>query len=200
LPPTTLPPTTLPAQSVWERVLADPALTQFADAVEQAGLIGLLDSQETVPDTDAQPEAEFLTVLAPTNEAIGAIANWDEIAADPAALERFVLSHLIGETLTAEAILALPELTTLGEDILTIDPEAQTVNGARFVTADETALNGLVHSVDSVLVVPTLTPPPTEPAPETPATEPPTAATPPAGTPAPTDTAAPVETTPPTAG
>jgi len=164
-------------------VLADPELSEFADAVGIAGLVELLDGQATVPD----PEAEFVTVLAPTNDAIDAIADWEEIKADPAAIDRFVLAHVVDGTLTAEAILAVPELTTLGTDILVIDPTQQTINGAGFVTLDQTALNGILHSVDLVLVVPSVTPPTTLPAaPETlPATAPDTAPdTAPPGTPA----------------
>jgi len=173
LPPTTTS-TTVPAESAWDRVLADPELSEFAEAVEIAGLVDLLDGQPTEPP---DPDAEFVTVLAPTNEAIEAIANWEEINADPAAIDRFVLAHLVEGTLTVADILAVSEVISLSTDELAVDPDAQTINGARFVTVDQTALNGNLHSVDGVLVVPSLTPPTTIPAP--PETAPPAPETPP---------------------
>ena len=62
-------------------------------------------------------------------------------------------------------------------------PATQTINGAHLVVIDQLGTNGIAHTVDAVLVVPTVTPPtepPTTLAPTTVAAgEPPPAPTPP---------------------
>jgi len=70
-------------------------------------------------------------------------------------------------------------LTNLNNEVLTVDPLLQTINGAHVLVPDVAAPNGFLHTVDAVLVAPAPTPPPTIP--ETPpATVP---ATPPGSTP-----------------
>jgi uncharacterized surface protein with fasciclin (FAS1) repeats len=132
--------------------------------------------------------SEGMTVLAPTNGAIANVPTWSEIESDPAALQRFVLAHVVPGQLDEQALFAAPQLTALSGDALQIDAGTQTINGAHLVVIDQLGTNGIAHSVDAVLVVPTVTPvtePPTTPAPAPAApTEPPAepAPTPPPAT------------------
>ena len=123
----------------------------------------------------------------PTNAVIQAAAGWPEIQGDEEALRRFVLSHLVPDSYLWADILAVPELINLNNEVLTIDPVLQTINGAHVLVPDLAAPNGFVNTVDAVLVAPTPTPPPTIPetppatVPATPPQTPP--ATPPGSTP-----------------
>lgn len=157
--------TIVQAESLWEVLAADPTLSQFTAAVQSAGLTDLLRGLD--------PEHPQLTVLAPTDEVLAEVAEWPEIQADPDRLERFVLAHLLPGVVPASTLFTPTdpptEFRTLDDELLVVDPVAETVNGASIVTPDVSAPNGLVSTVDAVLVVPPPAPPPTEPAP--PATE-----------------------------
>ena len=139
---------------------------------------------------------EGITVLAPTNSAIEALPTWGDIVGDAAALQQFLLAHILPGQVDEAEMFATTQVTALSGDVLQIDAATQTINGAHLVVIDQLGSNGIAHSVDAVLVVPTAAPaaveppPPTEPpataAPATirpaPATEPPLP-TPPATTP-----------------
>jgi uncharacterized surface protein with fasciclin (FAS1) repeats len=144
----------------------DPELSDYADAVGGTPeLVELIDNPQQV-----------VTVFVPTNEAIALVPNWDQIAADPVALEEFVRSHLVDGPRTIEDLFvgtAPYELPTLSGDPVTVDPQARTINGARIVTPDVRGTNGIVHTIDRLFVVPTVTPTTTTQASTTVATAPP---------------------------
>ena len=196
---------------MWEFIGDDSDLTEFAEAVEEAGLVDLFDGSDpaaevlasVLPEALAQPvidllNTEGITVLAPTNAAIDALPMWDDIVADDVALQQFVLAHVVPGQLDEQEIFAASQVSALSGDVLLIDPATQTINGAHLVVVDQLGTNGIAHTVDAVLVVPPVTPPtteapttaaptdppapPTDPAPE-PAPEPPTQTPPPATTP-----------------
>jgi uncharacterized surface protein with fasciclin (FAS1) repeats len=104
---------------------------------------------------------DVITVFVPTNSAIDQVPNWDAIVADPVALDRFVRSHAVPGALTIDQLFTgtTPrQLTTLSGEMLTVDPVQQTINGARIVTPDTPATNGVVQTVDRLLIVPEPTP------------------------------------------
>ena len=171
-------------ESLWDVVQADPNLTEFAAAVQTAGLVGLLDGPMPVADLSAlvgvdlqvelglDPSLDDYTVFAPPNAALTALPDWAAIKADPAASRRFVLAHVVPGTHVLAEILTLAELTSLNGDVLAIDQGAQTINGAHVVTPDIAAPNGVLHVVDTFVVVPSLAPPATTTvAPTAPTTE-----------------------------
>jgi uncharacterized surface protein with fasciclin (FAS1) repeats len=129
---------------------SDPQLSDYASAVAtDPVLVELIDGTDVI------------TVFAPTNSAIAQVPNWDAIVADPVALDRFVKSHAIPGALTVEQLFAgttPTQLTALSGDILTVDPVQQTINGARIVTPDTPATNGVVQTVDRLFIVPEPTP------------------------------------------
>jgi hypothetical protein len=174
-------------------------LSLFAEAVADAGLVALFDGSAAPGDALAglpvpPPQqvidvlnSQGMTVLAPTNGAIANVPTWSEIESDPAALQRFVLAHVVPGQLDEQALFAASQVTALSGDVLQIDAGTQTINGAHLVVIDQSGTNGIAHSVDAVLVVPAVTPPtepPTTPAPAPEPTEPPAevAPTPPPGT------------------
>jgi hypothetical protein len=192
---------------LWEFIGDDNDLTEFAEAVEDAGLVELFDGSASavevlasvLPEPLPQPVIDLLgtegiTVLAPTNAAIDALPTWGDIVDDDVALRQFVLAHVIPGQLDEQEIFAASQVTALSGDVLLIDPATQTINGAHLVVVDQLGTNGIAHTVDAVLVVPPAAPPTTEvtttapatvpPAPPTePAPEPPTPTPPPATTP-----------------
>ena len=184
---------------MWEFIGDDSDLTEFAEAVEDAGLVGLFDGSmssadalsSVLPEPLPQPvidllDAEGITVLAPTNEAIDGLPTWNDISDDDEALRHFVLAHVLAGQLDEEEIFAVEQVSALSGDVLLVEPATQTINGAHLVVIDQLGTNGIAHTVDAVLVVPPVTPPTSE-APTTAALAPPTAApaTPPPEEPAP---------------
>jgi hypothetical protein len=186
-------------------------LSRFAAAVEDAGLVALFDGSDApgavltsvLPAPPPQQvidvlTSEGMTVLAPTNGAIGNTETWPDIEADPAALQHFVLAHVVAGQFDEQELIAMTQLTTLSGDVVPVDAQTQTINGAHLVVTDQLATNGIGHSVDAALVVPAgpppTEPPPTEPPPagppptEPPPAEPPPTTVAPAATPAPAPT------------
>jgi uncharacterized surface protein with fasciclin (FAS1) repeats len=103
---------------------------------------------------------DVVTVFVPTNTAIAEVPNWDEIVADDAAFESFVRSHLLTGAVTSAQLFTGTEprqVATVSGELVTIDPVAQTINGASIVTADMPATNGLIHTIDQLFIVPTVT-------------------------------------------
>ena len=139
-------------------------------------------------------DAEGITVLAPTNEAIDALPTWNDISEDEDALQHFVLAHVLPGQFDEEELFAVDQVSALSGDVLLVDPATQTINGAHLVVIDQLGTNGIAHTVDAVLVVPPVTSPTTE-APTTAALAPPTAAP---ATPPPEEPAPPPPTPPPT--
>ncbi len=139
-----------PTQTDWELIQEDPQLSDYT-----AGFADRPELVELVNGTDV------VTVFAPTNAAIAQVANWDEIVADDEAFESFVRSHLISGALTAADLftgIEPYELPTLSGETIEVDPVNQTINGATIVTADTQGTNGIVQTIDALLVVPTLAP------------------------------------------
>jgi hypothetical protein len=163
LPPTTTLP---PATSLWEIVLAEPDLSVFRQAVEDAGLVGLIDGSLNIFDLSTllgvdlstelglDPAINLFTVFAPTNAAIEAEPTWAGIQGDVPALRNFVLSHVVADAYLLADLLTFGTATVLSGDTITIDPVAQTFNGVPVAVSDITAPNGVMHVVQTVLFVP----------------------------------------------
>ena len=172
-------------------MLADPDLTLFRQAVEDADLVDLFEGTMSLVDLSTElgvdlqldlgidPALDTFTVFAPVNTAIEDVPDWNGISQHPDALRRFVLAHIVPDSYLATDLFAETELTALSEDVLTIDSVQQTINGAHLVTTDLPAPNGVLHTVDALLVVPTPTSPaivPTTPPATVPETAPATVA------------------------
>ena len=138
-----------PTQTDWELIQADPQLSDYSAAVgTNPELIELINGDDDV------------TVFVPTNAALALVPNWDEIVADPGALDEFVRSHIIAGAVTVEELFAgdVPrQLATLGGQTVFVDPVARTINGASIVSADTPGTNGIVHTISQPFIIPTPT-------------------------------------------
>jgi Fasciclin domain len=161
---------------LWEFIDSDPELTLFADVVRDADLTGLFEDGDraaevlaaVLPEPLPQPvidvvNTQGVTALVPTNMAMQAALNSNDLATDETALQHFVLAHVLPGQLDEEAIFAATQVTALSGDVLLIDAgTTQTINGAHLVVIGQLGTNGIAHTVDAVLVVPQVTPSTTE--------------------------------------
>jgi Fasciclin domain len=161
---------------LWEFIDSDPELTLFADVVRDADLTGLFEDGDraaevlaaVLPEPLPQPvidvvNTQGVTALVPTNMAMQAALNSNDLATDETALQHFVLAHVLPGQLDEEAIFAATQVTALSGDVLLIDAgTTQTINGAHLVVIGQLGTNGIAHTVDAVLVAPPVTSPTTE--------------------------------------
>jgi len=98
-----------------------------------------------------------LTIFAPTNEAFAAMpaALRDNLLADPTALRNVLRYHVVVDRVTSADLVRLGRaLTALGETVaITATATGHVkVNDATIIQADITASNGLIHTIDRVLL------------------------------------------------
>lgn len=122
------------------------SFTTLAAALEAAGLVGVL-----------QGEGPF-TVFAPTDAAFAKLpaGTVEALLADKEALTRVLTYHVVAGRVTAEAVVGLDEAETVaGLDApIEVRNGEVYVAGARVVTADVMASNGVIHVIDSVMLPP----------------------------------------------
>ena len=124
----------------------NPDLSTLVDLVGKAGLAEALSG-----------EGPF-TVFAPTNEAFAKVdaATLEALAADPTgALADVLKLHVVsGKIMAADAVAAAgTSIETLGGGKLKVEVNGGevTVGGAKVVTTDIVASNGVIHVLDSVI-------------------------------------------------
>jgi uncharacterized surface protein with fasciclin (FAS1) repeats len=112
--------------------------------VKQAGLAGAL-----------QGKGPF-TVFAPTDAAFAKVpkATLQALAKDKAKLRAVLLYHVAKGKLTAAKVVKLHSLKTLNGQSLKVRVShgTVTVGGARVITADIGASNGVIHVINKVLI------------------------------------------------
>jgi uncharacterized surface protein with fasciclin (FAS1) repeats len=112
--------------------------------VKQAGLAGTL-----------QGKGPF-TVFAPTDAAFAKVpkATLQALAKDKAKLRAVLLFHVAKGKLTAAKVVKLHSLKTLNGQSLKVRVShgTVTVGGARVITADIGASNGVIHVINKVLI------------------------------------------------
>jgi uncharacterized surface protein with fasciclin (FAS1) repeats len=114
-------------------------------AVEATDLVGTLSGQGKGP----------FTVFAPTDEAFAKLpaGTLDALLADPAALKRILLYHVVKGTVPASDVVASSSLETLNGARLTVSTAGGVkVDGANVVATDIRARNGIIHVIDTVLI------------------------------------------------
>ena len=137
IPVVTVPPA--PSATLWDIIVNSPDLSEFKAAIENAGLIDLLDGPEPV------------TVFVPSNDAIAlfeaGVGN-DGLLTDA----DFLRHHIVDGLLRSSEVLAATTLDTKASDTITVDSAAATVDNAKLVVIDIEGVGGVLHVVDRVLV------------------------------------------------
>lgn len=117
--------------------------TTLTAAVEAAGLAETLDQ-----------DGPF-TVFAPTDEAFAKLpaGTVESLLADPEALTKVLMYHVVSGTVTAEQVVELDSAETLeGQSVAISTEDGVMINNANVIKADINASNGVVHVIDTVLI------------------------------------------------
>src|SRR6185369_15397026 len=137
-------PATAPV-SVADTIARDPQLSTLDGLVRQSGLAETLKSGGPY------------TLFAPTNEAFKAVPakTMDELAHDPARLKDVLSYHVLAARMTAAEVKNGSAMTTQGGAVaLSKAGDFVVVEEAMVQQADIAASNGVVHTVDRVLMPP----------------------------------------------
>jgi uncharacterized surface protein with fasciclin (FAS1) repeats len=128
---------------------ANPEFSTLVDLVGKAGLAGALSGPGP------------FTVFAPTNDAFAKVdqATLDALAADPTGKLADVLKlHVVsGKIMAADALKAAgTSIETLngGKLKVEVDGSDVVVGGAKVITPDVQASNGVIHAIDTVITTP----------------------------------------------
>ena len=131
--------------SVADTIARDPELSTLNGLVTQAGLTDTLKGQGPY------------TVFAPTNDAFKAVParTMDELAHDPAKLKAVLTYHVLPLKMASSDVKTENVKTAQGATLaLSKSGEFVTVEDAMVTHADVMATNGVVHTVDRVLMPP----------------------------------------------
>jgi len=135
--------------NIWDLAKADKDLSMLVDAITKLNL------------TDNVANKLARTFLAPTNEAIGKLSAgvWDKLTKDTPTFNETLNLHLNGQgtwyTVAFEDKLEIPSLNPSKNWTFTVDKANQIfINGkAQFVHPDQAGLNGIMHTIDTVLLL-----------------------------------------------
>lgn len=131
--------------SVADTIARDPQLSTLNTLVAKAGL------------TESLKATGPITVFAPTNDAFQAVPakTMDELAQDPAKLKAVLAYHVVPARLVAADVKNGNVKTVQGGNVaLSKAGDFVTVEEAMVQQADIVATNGVVHTVDRVLMPP----------------------------------------------
>lgn len=137
--------TTSASVSVADTIARDPQLSTLSGLVQKAGMAEMLKAGGPY------------TVFAPTNDAFKAAPAkaMDELAADPARLKAVLAYHVVPAKLVAGQVKNQDVKTAEGATLsLSKAGSFVTVEDAMVETADLDATNGVVHTIDRVLMPP----------------------------------------------
>lgn len=131
--------------SVADTIAANPSLSTLNGLVVKAGLTDML--KGTGP----------FTVFAPTNDAFKAVPakTMDDLAKDPARLKAVLAYHVVPAKVMAADVKNGKAKSANGADLnLAVAGTFVTVEDGMVQTADIAATNGVVHTLDRVLIPP----------------------------------------------
>jgi uncharacterized surface protein with fasciclin (FAS1) repeats len=135
--------TTTPAQNIVETAIAAGNFTTFAAGVKVAGL------------TDALSAKGPFTVFAPTDEAFSKLppGAWDGLLKDAGKLKAILNYHVVSGYFMAREVKSGEVMTLQGSPLTAAASFAEVrVNGALITQRDLAATNGIVHSIDAVIL------------------------------------------------
>jgi len=134
---------------------ADAARMDIVDTAVSAGsfktLVSLI-KQAGLVDT-LKGKGPF-TVFAPTDEAFAKVpkATLEALGKDKAKLAAVLTYHVVPARVTAKDVKPGTAKTVNGQEIRLDTAGGVTVNGAKVITADVMATNGVIHVIDTVLI------------------------------------------------
>ena len=128
----------------------------IVDVASEAGTFNtLLAALDAASLTDVLEGDGPFTVLAPTDEAFAALpaGALEGLLANPDQLAQVLTLHVVSGEARAADVVTLSEVTTVEGSVLTIDTsDGVVIGGARVVTADVDAGNGVIHVIDRVIL------------------------------------------------
>jgi uncharacterized surface protein with fasciclin (FAS1) repeats len=149
--PSPAPATTAPSEA---------AMGDIVQTATEAGSFGTLLTAATAADlvTTLQGEGPF-TVFAPTDEAFAALpeGTLDSLLADPEALKKVLLYHVVSGKVTADQVVGLTSANSVEGSPIAIAVKDGTVylnDAAKVLTTDVMASNGVIHVIDQVILPP----------------------------------------------
>jgi uncharacterized surface protein with fasciclin (FAS1) repeats len=139
-------PATATKPTIVQTAVAAGKFTTLTKLVKQAGLAGALSGKGP------------FTVFAPTDAAFRKVpkATLAALAKDKAKLRSVLLYHVVKGKVTAAQAVKLTSATTLegAKLAIAVKGDKVTIGGARVVTPDVMASNGVIHVIDRVLIPP----------------------------------------------
>lgn len=132
-----------PTKNIVDTVIAEDHFTTFAAAVRTAGL------------TDALAAKGPFTVFAPTNEAFKKLPSgaYDALLKDAGKLKAVLNYHVVSGNLMARDMKSGEVVTLQGTPLTAVVSSSDVrVNGARVTKTDIVATNGIVHTIDTVIL------------------------------------------------
>jgi uncharacterized surface protein with fasciclin (FAS1) repeats len=121
-----------------------------------AGSFNTLIAALEATDLTAVLEGEGpFTVLAPTDEAFAALPEGalDGLLAEPEKLAEVLKLHVVPGRAEAAAVINLAEVTTVqGQSLAVASDDGVSIGGAKVVTPDVAASNGVIHVIDRVIL------------------------------------------------
>jgi uncharacterized surface protein with fasciclin (FAS1) repeats len=134
---------TAPTKNIVDTMIGAGHLTTFASAVKTAGL------------TEEWAAKGPFTVFAPTDEAFKKLAagGYDTLLKDASRLKAILNYHVVSGYFAAKDVKS-GEMMTLQGSTLTaaVSPSHVQVNGANLTKLDMAATNGIVHTIDAVIL------------------------------------------------
>ena len=132
------------------------ASANIIDTATSAGSFNtLLDALDTAGLVETLQGIGPFTVFAPNDQAFAKIPETirTAIIADKEALTELLTYHVIAGEVTAADVASLTSAETVQGSTITIDTsDGVKVDGARVVTTDIRASNGIIHVIDTVMI------------------------------------------------
>lgn len=138
--------TAAPNKDIVETATGAPQFSTLVSLVKKAGLVGVLSGKTNY------------TVFAPTNAAFAKVPKktLNELAANKAMLKKVLLYHVLPGKVPASKVLKMKSAKTAEGSKVTFSVRGKNafVNDAKITTTDIRCSNGIVHSINAVLLPP----------------------------------------------
>jgi uncharacterized surface protein with fasciclin (FAS1) repeats len=142
IPVVTVPPS--PEATVWDVISASPDLSRLRDLLIFAELDDVIDGPEP------------FTLFAPGNDAwdlLEASPGGPDLLADQGRVADLLLRHVVfAETYSSDELFETDVVLVANGDVLVINPDDETVDGAELLVPDIDGSNGVLHVVQRVLL------------------------------------------------